>query len=274
MPLAFLTCTVAATNAGLSVGDDDVVAGAVAAAATARAAAAMAEKGNWVLLGLLVVALPLSLHRSLGSLAFVTSASLGSMVVLTIAVAVRGGGHAATHWDSLEYRWWPREGDAAAAVLRSLPIFTLSYMCHFNALSMHAELMNPTRARLKAVIAVTLGVSTAMYIVFGVFGYLWAGDGTQGDVLAAFPANDTFINIGRVKEQGCECGINLHLNFSLYTAPFNHRCYVRWLLLFQHGVRWASASPCSATSPCVSCPCGKFCTKFSKIRAGGVARLE
>jgi amino acid permease len=161
----------------------------------------MAARGNLVLLGLLtLVALPLSLHKSLGSLAFVTPVSLGSMVLLTVAVALRGGAHAAAHWDALEYRWGPREGDAVAAVLRSLPIFTLSYMCHFNALSMHAELVNPTRLRLKAVIGATLAVSTGMYSVFGVCGYLWAGDGTQGDVLAAFPANDAFVNAGRVRE--------------------------------------------------------------------------
>ena len=97
--------------------------------------------------------------RSLGGLKLVTPLSLGSMVVLAAAIGVRGCTHAARHWDDLDYRWWPAEGQALAASLRALPIFTLSYMCHFNALSMHAELVDPTRRRLKAVIAITIGVT-------------------------------------------------------------------------------------------------------------------
>ena len=34
-----------------------------------------------------------------------------------------------------------------AAVLRALPIFTLSFMCHFNAIGMHAELVSCSHDR-------------------------------------------------------------------------------------------------------------------------------
>ena len=34
-----------------------------------------------------------------------------------------------------------------------------AFMCHFNALEMHSELVNPTRTRLKRVIIITIAVS-------------------------------------------------------------------------------------------------------------------
>ena len=149
-----------------------------------------------LLLGLLgVVAFPISLNRSLGGLSFVTPLSLASMVTLMLAVLLRGSSHAYTNWDELYWRLWP---ESSANVFRALPIFVLAYMAHFNALEMHSELVDPTRARLKRVIVITIAVSTSTYLLFGVAGYLWAGDGVQGDILNTFEAADPFIFVGRL----------------------------------------------------------------------------
>jgi len=169
-------------------------------------------RSDGVLLGLLLaVAFPIGLNRSLGGLKFVTPFSIGSMLVLLVAVTFRGGAHARAHWGNLEYRLWPADG---MAILRAVPVFTLSYMCHFNALSVHAELRDPTRGRLKWVIGfAVLGAST-VYTLFGLAGYLYAGAKTQGDVLSNFPADDGLINLGRVG-----LGVALLCNIPLCILP-------------------------------------------------------
>jgi len=188
---------------------------ALALAAAAAAKSAASKSANTVLLLLLLaVAFPLSLHKSLSGLRFVTPASLGSMLLLACAVTLRGSMHAYTQWEDIKWRLWPRDGMVLLGVLKALPIYTLSYMCHFNALSMHAELTNPTRERLKLVIAIVIAVSTTAYTLFGLAGYLWAGDDTQGDVLQNFPFDDPLVSLGRVG-----LGIGMLCNIPLMVLP-------------------------------------------------------
>ena len=40
-------------------------------------------------------------------------------------------------------------------------------------------------------------MSTIIYFLFGIAGYLWAGDNVQGDILRSFDADDQLIFIGR-----------------------------------------------------------------------------
>ena len=152
-------------------------------------------KNNLLLMLLVLVAFPISLNRSLGGLKFVTPLSLGSMVLLMLAVLLRGSSHAYSNWDDLTWRLYP---ESPANIFRALPIFVLAYMAHFNALEMHSELVNPTRTRLKRVIVITIVVSTTVYTLFGIAGYLWAGDFVQGDILNTFPADDRLILLGRL----------------------------------------------------------------------------
>eukprot|EP00622_Pseudochattonella_farcimen_P005474 FR741098.1.p1 GENE.FR741098.1~~FR741098.1.p1 ORF type:complete len:286 (+),score=6.30 FR741098.1:3-860(+) len=90
---------------------------------------------------------------------------------------------------------WP---ESLSDVLISFPVITLSYLCHFNALSMHAELTEPTRPRLKQVIFASIGISTFVYICFGITGYLWAGHAVNGDILNDFSPKDPMVSFGRV----------------------------------------------------------------------------
>ena len=65
---------------------------------------------------------------------------LYSMLVLAIAVVMRGSIRLLENWEqaSREVRWWPTD---ISDVFSAVPVITLSYLCHFNALSMHAELV-------------------------------------------------------------------------------------------------------------------------------------
>lgn len=143
----------------------------------------------------LAVALPLSLCKTLHGLRFVTPVSMTFMTILTLSVLIRGTTHAVLNWSEVTYRMFP---SSFGGLLSGIPIFTLSYMCHFNAISMHAELTQPTRHRLKLVIATTIIVSTVMYLLFGLSGYLFGGKHVPGDILTAFDDNDPLIGIGRI----------------------------------------------------------------------------
>mmetsp|Transcript_10967 Transcript_10967/g.31462 ORF Transcript_10967/g.31462 Transcript_10967/m.31462 type:complete len:508 (-) Transcript_10967:156-1679(-) len=168
--------------------------------------------GN-VALGLLAtaVALPLSLCKSLHGLRFVTPVSMTFMVVLTLAVLIRGTTHAVLNWDEVTYDVFP---SSWGSLLSGIPIFTLSYMCHFNAISMHAELTKPTRHRLKLVILVTISVSTVIYVLFGLSGYLYGGKDVPGDVLTAFDDDDPLIGVGRIG-----LGLSMLCNIPLMALP-------------------------------------------------------
>lgn len=63
-----------------------------------------------------------------------------SMLVLAIAVVMRGSLRLLENWEQAqrEVRWWPTN---ISDVFSAVPVITLSYLCHFNALSMHAELV-------------------------------------------------------------------------------------------------------------------------------------
>lgn len=149
--------------------------------------------GEVLLLLISTVIFPVALNRNLSSLSFVTPLSLGSMVVLTVTVGGKGVIHALENLEGMAYNLWP---SSPLDIFRALPIITLSYVCHFNTLGIHAELFEPTRPRLQLVIGGSVIVSSIIYLVFGVTGYLYGGDATQGDVLNNF-SDDPGIMIGR-----------------------------------------------------------------------------
>jgi amino acid permease len=59
-----------------------------------------------------------------------------------------------------------------AGILNSIPILVCTYVCHFNVLPVHHELVKPTRRRLKKLIHATFGVTAAFYTFVGCFGML------------------------------------------------------------------------------------------------------
>ena len=72
------------------------------------------------------------------------------------------------------------------------------YVCQFNVLGVHASMRDPTRAHLKFVLHTAVGASTALYLVFGVAGYVLAGSRTPGDIITALPARDPLAVLGRI----------------------------------------------------------------------------
>jgi len=100
------------------------------------------------------------------------------------------------------------------SVLFSFPIVTLAFLCSFNIISVHSSLVNPTRERLRAVIhRAVFGCFVLMY-TFGVAGYLYSYNDTNGNILLNFDPSDRVILLGRVG-----CGITMMLAMPMVTLP-------------------------------------------------------
>ncbi len=82
-------------------------------------------------------------------------------------------------------------------ILSSFPIFALSFMCQFNILSIHSELVNPTRERVKSVIGTSMGIGTVIYVLLCFFGYLCTYEQTRDDILLNFEPGDKIMLLGR-----------------------------------------------------------------------------
>jgi amino acid permease len=107
--------------------------------------------------------LPLCLLRSLHALRFTSVLCVVAVLALAGCIAYKsltegyafvpppaGSGH---HHDSdLQLMVWPRSASAAwMGTLHALPIFCVSFLCHFNVVSTHTQLHAPSRDRVSAV---------------------------------------------------------------------------------------------------------------------------
>lgn len=100
------------------------------------------------------------------------------------------------------------------------PVYMVSYFCHYNVTSALASLSVPTLFRSRAVCVVSCVVSTAVYLLAGVFGYVYAADETCGNILSNFAPNDTLAML-------CRCAFTcvLTLNLPLVVLPARDTFY-------------------------------------------------
>ncbi|CAK0790899.1 unnamed protein product, partial [Prorocentrum cordatum] len=122
------------------------------------------------------------------------------------------------------------------------PMFGVSFLCHFNALPTHQELRRPTRGRVRRVMALTLTFTSLLYLVVGLFGYMYAGSCTCGNILLNFKAEDPGALAGRLM-----LGIVLMLNFPLLCQPCRNALYR--MLLFTGMVRQSGDAEASGDVP-------------------------
>ncbi len=83
------------------------------------------------------------------------------------------------------------------SILSAFPLFALSFMCHFNILSVHSELVNPTRERVRSVIGMSMSIASVIYVLLCLFGYLYAYELTSDNILLNFKPNDKIMLLGR-----------------------------------------------------------------------------
>lgn len=93
-----------------------------------------------------------------------------------------------------DLKWWPRSVQDA---IYAFPMFALSFVCHFNVLPIHEELTSPSRFRIRTVMNVSTGLAAVVYTVLGIFGFMFAGVHTCGNILLNFSKNDYSVIVAR-----------------------------------------------------------------------------
>mmetsp|Transcript_36436 Transcript_36436/g.66749 ORF Transcript_36436/g.66749 Transcript_36436/m.66749 type:complete len:651 (+) Transcript_36436:63-2015(+) len=170
--------------------------------------------------------LPMCVQRNLGALRFLAFASVFSVCCVTAVLgweALQPLGHVRDvfwltpsgeeeHISYLPvYRMWPTD---VADALYAIPMFGVSFLCHFNALPAHQELARPTRFRIRRVIFCTFCGTTILYGLIGNFGYMFAADATCGNILLNFSSNDV-----KALAVRCILALVMILNIPLLTLP-------------------------------------------------------
>ena len=152
----------------------------------------------WVFVGWCIVA-PLAFMRTLRSLRFTATASLGFVifiVFLVVAYAVPsldpcGDGAGALGDD--ENCGGHTLASVNKGMFAKLTVFVFAFTCHQNAFStLHNELRDPTPARANGVIACSVGLALACYLTISIAGYTIFGSEVPSDVLAGFDSEAQF----------------------------------------------------------------------------------
>lgn len=163
-----------------------------------------------VLLVLLGLMMKFLLKKDLTSLSNICYVGFFSIVILCVAMVYRAVELNLSHpgMFTTNVKW---VAASFADVLSALPIVLLAFLCSFNIISVHCSLVDPTRGRVKEVIHKAVFFSFLLMYVFGVAGYLFAYDETNGNILLSFDPKDPVIFLGRIG-----CGFT-----TLFALPMN-----------------------------------------------------
>eukprot|EP00428_Durinskia_dybowskii_P028248 CAMPEP_0170249956 /NCGR_PEP_ID=MMETSP0116_2-20130129/24790_1 /TAXON_ID=400756 /ORGANISM="Durinskia baltica, Strain CSIRO CS-38" /LENGTH=653 /DNA_ID=CAMNT_0010500883 /DNA_START=74 /DNA_END=2035 /DNA_ORIENTATION=+ len=193
-----------------------------------------------------VLLAPMCYKGSLSALRFLCFASVGSVVMVGIILGVKavtslGHRHEIEIMDpdkssraldfSVTLTLWP---ETFLKALYVVPMFGVSFLCHFNALPTHQELQRPTRQRMQRVLKLSMCFTTLLYLFVGISGYAWAGSCTCGNILLNFARDDPAVALGRVA-----LGLVLMMNFPLLVQPCRNTLFR--LLVAVFGLKPASA---------------------------------
>jgi amino acid permease len=141
--------------------------------------------------------LPLCCMRSMNSLRFTSVISVSAMMILAVVICFRSidRNFVQHKFDSEAILWVNTD---ISASLYAFPIISVAYLCHFNVLPLHSELQAPSRKRVRTFINWVIILCTTIYTVIGIFGYLFALNLTDGNILNNFHSDDHLITIGRL----------------------------------------------------------------------------
>ena len=169
---------------------------------------------NCAMLLVVLCVTPLTSWNNLTALKDVGAASMISVLIVGACVAYRslecqmgalekneaaGTAAAASSSSSDNMRAFPL---SMKELLDAIPLFISSYICHFNVLPIHNELMCPTSDRVKTWIRTSIWPATLFYYVIGFTGSLFvkctASKSVQGNILLDFNEDDPLLLLGRL----------------------------------------------------------------------------
>jgi amino acid permease len=182
-------------------------------------------RNNVTMLVVVLAVTPLCTLRTLTSLQKFGALSMCSVLLLGLCVVYRSLQcmFLANHDDGED------DGDASNAhfhlfptsirdALNVFPLYVSCYVCHYNILTVHNELRDPSPTRVRWWLRSTILSATTFYLVLGSLGALYAPCATKGrisgNVLLNFDVNDPLLLVGRM----C-LAITLTLAFPMMTIP-------------------------------------------------------
>jgi amino acid permease len=161
-----------------------------------------------VLFWILLVMGPFLAQRSLYTLRYNCYVGFASVSILCLALCH----HAIVTPFPSSIRLW---GDDLKDVLFAFPIIILSFLSIFNVLPIQGNLIRPSRARMLGVIDGAVVACFILMLIFGLAGYLYAGDNTDGNILNnANVHSDWIFFLGRLG-----CGVTIMLAMAMMLLP-------------------------------------------------------
>lgn len=174
---------------------------------------------NMVLLFILVIMSPFFVQDTLHALRYNCYVSFASVSILCLALC-RSAFITVTSAEPLTsviveqtaLKWWSSSADD---ILFAFPIITLSFLGIFNVLPIQNLLQHPTRSRILSVVDCAIGASFVLMLLFGLGGYVYAQDQTDGNILNNISeSRELFFLMGRLG-----CGITIMLAMAMILLP-------------------------------------------------------
>jgi amino acid permease len=163
---------------------------------------------NIVLLVIIAIMSPFLVQRTLHALRFNCYVGFGSISILCLALGRRA---LTTPLPKPLLLWTTSMSDA----LFAFPIITLSFLSIFNILPIQGALIDPSRPRMKGIITGAVGSSFILMWLFSIFGYLYAGVNTNGNILLNCDHHaDWMFFLGRLG-----CGLTIMLGMANVLLP-------------------------------------------------------
>ncbi|KAK3051576.1 hypothetical protein LTR09_007231 [Extremus antarcticus] len=150
------------------------------------------DRRFWITAFMLIV-IPLSFLRRLDSLKYTSVIALVSIAYLVVLVVYHFGS-GDTLADRGEVHWLRWQG--IVPTLASFPVIVFAYTCHQNMFSILNEIRDNSPFRTTAVVFASNGVSSSIYVLVAITGYLSFGDAVLGNIVGQYRPS-VFSTIGR-----------------------------------------------------------------------------
>ncbi|CAE6449029.1 unnamed protein product [Rhizoctonia solani] len=141
------------------------------------------------------ISYPLSLYRSIASLAKASTFALVGMVTIVGTVLFEEGrvlpDLKGSQAPSIKYSFIQPQ------IFQAIGVISFAFVCHHNSLLIYGSMRTPTMDQFDRVTHVAAGLSLVACLTMAVPAFLVFTDRTQGNVLNNFPQNDAVINVAR-----------------------------------------------------------------------------
>ncbi len=162
-----------------------------------------------IAVGILSVA-PFCYQRNIKALRYTSALSVTSVLMLAAIIALKtllhfGSAHSIYYVDAdgVKRSYWMRTEmklfpDSLSDVIYTIPVFFLSFMCHFNIPQVHSELTRPTRRRMRLLLGTVVLCCYLLYCTVAFFGYFYSFSYTCGNILLNYDQDDALISMARL----------------------------------------------------------------------------